>query len=190
MDKKKGFIYLLRSDFRRRADFDGKKSVVPYFFKLVFNQALLAVTLYRISHALYQKKHRLLANFFVCLQEYLCSVHIDPDTEIGERFLLLHGFGVIIHGRTFIGNNVTMFQGVEITVGPRKGQRPDDKVMIGDNCFLFSGVKIIGNLTIGKNVEVGVNTLVLKSVADGSVVVNHLPIKTIRIKKGEDNEGS
>lgn len=41
---------------------------------------------------------------------------------------------------------------------------------IGNNCVFFAGSKIIGDISIGNNVVVGANAVVVKDVPDNAVV--------------------
>ena len=50
---------------------------------------------------------------------------------------------------------------------------------IGDNCFLCAGAKIIGNITIGDNVTIAHNTVVVKDVPSGCIVAGN-PARIIK----------
>ena len=67
-----------------------------------------------------------------------------------------------------IGQNCTVNQCVSIGAdysGPT-GKKP----VLGDNVFVGSGAKILGNVVIGDNVVIAANALVLKSVPDNCTV--------------------
>jgi serine O-acetyltransferase len=44
--------------------------------------------------------------------------------------------------------------------------------IIGDNCYIGAGAKIIGRVSVGNNVRIGANAVVVKDVPDNCVVVN------------------
>lgn len=188
MDKnKRGLFHLIWSDFQRRAEVDNKKHPITYILTLILNQPLFGLVIYRISHFLYTKKLILPAKLLVSLNNYLCCLFIDPAAIIGERFCITHTFSILIHGNVEIGDNVTICQGVDIGIGPRKGWSKSDKVIIKDNAMIFSGAKIIGKITIGRNARIGVNSVVLDSIPDNALAVG-LPAKVVRIEKeGEGN---
>ena len=45
-----------------------------------------------------------------------------------------------------------------------------DKLTLGDNVFIGSGAKILGNITIGDNVVIAANALVVKNVTNNCMV--------------------
>ena len=63
-----------------------------------------------------------------------------------------------------------------------EGSDHNGSPVIGDNCYIGSGAKIVGNIHIGNNCRIGANTVVYEDVPDNCVVV---PSKTRIIKKEE-----
>jgi len=53
--------------------------------------------------------------------------------------------------------------------------------VIGDNCILFAGAKVIGNVTLGNNVIVAANAVVTKDFPDNAVV-GGIPAKILSYK--------
>ncbi|MCY1462204.1 Serine acetyltransferase [compost metagenome] len=51
--------------------------------------------------------------------------------------------------------------------------------IIGDDCYIASGAKILGPITIGNNVVIGANAVVLKDIPDGCIVVG-IPARIIK----------
>ena len=52
--------------------------------------------------------------------------------------------------------------------GKERGKRHPD---IGDNVLIAAGAKVLGNIEVGNNVNIGANSVVLKDVPDYSTVV-------------------
>jgi serine acetyltransferase len=83
--------------------------------------------------------------------------------------VLPHGLrGIFITDKAFIGENATIFHQVTIGVS---GLTADTAPVIGDNCFIGAGAKIIGSIKIGDNVKIGTNAVVTKDIPDGCTVV-------------------
>lgn len=54
--------------------------------------------------------------------------------------------------------------------------------VIGDNCFICTGAKILGAIHIGNNVIVGANAVVVKSINEDGVTIAGVPAKIISDK--------
>ena len=63
--------------------------------------------------------------------------------------------------------------------GKEKGKRHPT---IGNNVFIGSGAKVLGNILVGDNVKIGANAVVLKDVRANSTVVG-IPAKEVVRKK-------
>lgn len=51
---------------------------------------------------------------------------------------------------------------------------------IGDNCMFGAGSKVLNNVTIGNNVKVGLNAVVIEDIPDNATVVLNRPRIIIR----------
>ena len=97
------------------------------------------------------------------------GIEIHPGAKIGKRLFIDHGMGVVIGETCTIGDNVTIYQGVTLGgTGKQKGKRHPD---IGDNVLIAAGSKILGNIQIDSNVNIGANSVVLQSVPSYTTVV-------------------
>lgn len=89
-----------------------------------------------------------------------------------------HGlYGIIVSHNAHIGKNATIFHQVTI------GEGTDGAPIIGDNCYIGAGAKIIGKIHIGNNVKIGTNCVVFEDIPDNATVVLSRP----RIVRNEDN---
>ncbi len=128
-----------------------------------------AILWHRVAHRLWQWRLRYPARLIAYLSRLLTNIDIHPGAQIGRRFFIDHGAGVVIGETAVIGNDVTLYHGV--TLGGttwNKGKRHptlEDGVMVG------AGAKILGAITLGRNVRVGANSVVVNDVpAERSVV--------------------
>lgn len=83
-------------------------------------------------------------------------------------------FGKYVH----IGKNCTVLPMVLIG---KKNPGPCH-IEIGDNCYINTGVTILGPITIGNNVTIGAGAVVNKDVPDNAIVAG-VPAKVIMIKE-------
>lgn len=128
-----------------------------------------AILWHRLAHRLWQWRLRYPARLVAYASRLLTNIDIHPGARIGRRFFIDHGAGVVIGETAVIGNDVTIYHGV--TLGGttwNKGKRHptlENGVMIG------AGAKILGAITLGRNVRVGANSVVVSDVpAERSVV--------------------
>ena len=140
--------------------------------------ALLA---YRISHRLKSMGVPFFPRAISQLARWLTGVEIHPSAKIGTGFFIDHGMGVVIGETAEIGDYVTLFQGV--TLGGTGKERGKRHPTLGNHVVVGAGAKILGGITIGDNVKIGANSVVLKNVAANSTVIG-VPGRVIK-SKGE-----
>lgn len=134
---------------------------------------------YRITHYLYVHKHYFLARYLSERTKRKTGIEIHPGAQIGQSLFIDHGIGVVIGETTIIGDNVTLFHGVTLGgTGKDKGKRHPT---IGNNVFIGSGAKVLGNIVIGDNVKIGANAVVLKNIPNNTTAVG-VPVRTIKQK--------
>lgn len=107
----------------------------------------------------------------------------------GAKFLsppiLPHGLnGIVVSCYAEIGNNCTILQ--QVTIGQVRLYDPHAP-KIGDNVYIGAGAKIFGAITIGNNVVIGSNSVVIDDIPDNCTVVG-IPAKIIKMNgKRVDN---
>ena len=139
-------------------------------FEVVTTYAgLHAVWNHLLAHKLYNKKHYVAARIISQVSRFFTGIEIHPGAKIGKRLFIDHGMGVVIGETCTIGDNVTIYQGVTLGgTGNEKGKRHPD---IGDNVLIAAGSKILGNIKVDSNVNIGANSVVLTNVPSYSTVV-------------------
>jgi serine O-acetyltransferase len=110
------------------------------------------------------------------ISRFWTGIEIHPAAQIGRRFFIDHGMGVVIGETTVIGDDVTIYQHVTLGgTGKRKDKRHptlEDGVVIG------AGAKILGNITIGQRSQIGSGSVVVKDIPPNCTVVG-IPGKII-----------
>lgn len=114
--------------------------------------------LYRIERWLFQHHMEFFAKLIKALIYLIHSSSVSYQTEIGENCKFLYGgIGCVIGKETKIGNHVII--GTNVLTGGRSN-KPGMPV-IGDNVYIATGAKILGNIKIGNNVIIGANAVVI-----------------------------
>lgn len=102
------------------------------------------------------------------------GAELRVDTPTGGGLYIAHPAGVVISADS-IGENVSIIHSV--TIGMRNEWAFP---RIGDGAFIGAGARVLGGIEIGKDAQIGANSVVLKDVPDGATVVG-VPGKVIAI---------
>ena len=154
-----------------------KDPAVNSKLEILLYPSFKAILMYRLSHRLYEKGHFMIARYICEKAKRKTGIEIHPGAKIGKGLFIDHGSGVVIGETAIIGNDVTMFHGATLGgTGKEKGKRHPT---VGNNVFIGSGAKVLGNIQIGNNVKIGANAVVLKDVENGCTVVG-IPAKVVR----------
>ena len=129
------------------------------------------LAVYRIAHCMHQLGVVLLARMLTEIAHGKTGIEIHPAAQIGRRFCIDHGTGVVIGETVHIGDDVKMYQGV--TLGALSVQKEMARTKrhptIEDRVVIYAGATILGGDTvIGADSIIGGNTWIVKSVPAGS----------------------
>lgn len=126
-------------------------------------------------------RHDLLGRFFYIILRihlYRLSVRMGysiPLNVFEEGLSIAHRGTIIVNGNALIGKNCRIQDGV--TIGATNGSR--NAPQIGNNVFIGSGAKIIGDIKIADDVAIGAQALVVKSILESGITVGGIPAKKI-----------
>ena len=70
--------------------------------------------MHRLAHRLWTSGHPFVARFVSQSSRAVTGIEIHPGAQIGRRFFIDHGMGVVIGETTEIGDDVTLYQGVTL----------------------------------------------------------------------------
>lgn len=115
---------------------------------------------------LYRHKMKILANILYRIMQVLFGCTIPPQVILEKGVNIPHFHGIVIHPDTKIGSGTLIYQNV--TLGGRNGQVG---INVGRNCIIGAGACVLGKITIGDNVKIGANSVVLTDVPDNCTVV-------------------
>lgn len=170
------FCLDVRAKFPSYADSGAVVSDLPRLLQA--DIATFAVLLYRLErHIFLGDSANPLLPYLSSLMRIRTGAELYYSTDIGPGFNVQHGVGIVIGPRNRIGRNFMIHQGV--TIGQQRTWSPDEKIVIGDDVILFAGAKVVGNVTIGDNVWVGANAVVVKSLAPNGVYAG-VPARRLR----------
>jgi len=148
-------------------------------WKILSNIPVRFVFLLRLAFFLKEKNIKFMPGIIIrhLVHKYGCYISLNADIGLGVKFP--HPNGIVIGDRVNIGENCTIYH--QVTLGGKvigdaqSGNYPQ----LGDHVVIFSGAKLIGNITIGEHSIIGANSVVNKDVPPYSVVAG-IPAKLIK----------
>jgi len=147
----------------------------------------LAITVHRMAHQLYTCDVPLLPRLLSEQAHHLTGIDIHPGAQIGERFCIDHGTGIVIGETSVIGNDVKMYQGV--TLGALSVEKRLAKTRrhphIEDRVIIYANATILGGDTrVGHDSIIGGNVWLTESVCPYAVVYHRPDIEVRSSQNG------
>lgn len=121
-------------------------------------------TVAKVISSLYKFKH--------IRQSARLGISIPPNC-CGKGLSVAHAGTIQINWKAKIGDNLRIQEGV--TIGASGGGAP----ILGNNVYLGSGCKVIGEVSIADNCAVGANAVVVSNVTEAGITVAGVPAKKI-----------
>ena len=146
-----------------KAVFDGDPAAASFEEVILCYPALVAMTHYRLAHALWQLQVPILPRMLTEMAHSNTGIDIHPGAEIGDYFSIDHGTGVVIGETCIIGNHVRLYQGV--TLGAKSFKfdaagnilREPRHPILEDRVVVYSNSSILGRVRIGHDSVIGGN---------------------------------
>lgn len=183
-------MIITRMDLKRyiEADFSRQKMEHPRMAALTFGEHALTRKYLKLLRLVeYHKNnaaslfHKIMYGLYLLKFRRMCNrigMFILPNTT-GPGLLLPHPGFIRVDVFCKIGKNCTILPMV-LCGKKRPGEKGD--VEIGDDCYIGTGVTILGPVKIGNNVTIGAGAVVTKDVPD-SVVIGGIPAKVLKYKE-------
>ena len=131
---------------------------------------LHAVWSHRVAHRLWERPaYRLPARVLSNVTRTLTGVEIHPGATIGRRFFIDHGMGVVIGETAIVGDDVMLYH--DVTLGGRSLAKVKRHPTVGDRVTIGSGARVLGDVHVGDDSQIGANSVVTKDVPAGAVAV-------------------
>lgn len=140
----------------------------------LLNLGFQSVALFRLSRWLYQHGLAPLAAVVAYLNSVYTGAQLSQRATIGRGFAIYHPRGVVVGGTAVLGDDCTLVHGNLIGQLYGGGDRP----VIGNKFYGGSGSKVLGRITIGDDVTVGANAVVIQSLPSG-VTVSGIPARIV-----------
>ena len=106
-----------------------------------------------------------------------------PINVFGPGLSIAHYGTIVVSDAAKVGKNCRLQEGVNIGATNGSAKAPQ----IGDNVFIGTGAKIIGDITIANDVAIGANAVVVKSITEEGVTYGGVPAKKISSNNSHSN---
>ncbi len=130
---------------------------------------LHALWAYRVAHKLHKWGVPLIPRLLSTCARAITGIEIHPGAQIGKRFFIDHGQGVVIGETTIIGDEVLIYQ--QVTLGGTGKEHGKRHPTLEEGVIVGAGAKVLGNITIGRHAKVGAGSVVIDNVPENSTVV-------------------
>jgi len=180
-EKSTGFWSRLRRDFARLRAVKGRELAASLVDAFLFDSGFQALVAHRIAHSLSLAGIPLLPAICRRWAIAACAIDILPRAEIGGGCIVAHGIGLVIGGRTVIGEDCTLLHGV--TLGEARFTELDCP-RLGDRVTVGAGAIVLGRIEIGDDAMIGAGSVVLADVLAGTTVAG-VPARIVGKNEGK-----
>lgn len=135
-----------------------------------------AISLYRVGNYCYVKGIPFVPNVCKALNFIIFNSVIPCSCTIGKDSKFAYGgIGVVLHSRSSIGDRVIIGQGV--TIGRKLS--PEGVPRIGSDVYISAGARVLGGVTVGNNVIIGANSVVISDIPDNCIYAG-VPARVVK----------
>lgn len=145
-----------------------------------FSTGTHIVWAYRRHHWLYTHGMKGLALFLAKRTRRKLGADAFPSAQIGRRFSIDHGIGVVIGATSIIGDDCLIYQGVTLGMTGKHGGKRHPT--LGSNVMVGAGAIVLGDITVGDNAKIAAGSVVVYDVPH-DVTVAGVPAKVVRDRR-------
>lgn len=142
-------------DYRRNKNSKGYVNILWW----MLDQSFWVILSYRVFNAINKTRFGLLSKFAEKVLEAVFKCYVPSGVEIGGGLIIYHAHGIILNGKSVIGNNCTIYS--RVCIGNR--WPGDGTPTIGDNVVIGTGACIFGPVKIPSNSMISANSVITPS---------------------------
>jgi serine O-acetyltransferase len=156
--------------------------------EILLYPGMWALLFHRISRPLFLIKIPFIPRLLSQIARVITGIEIHPGAQIGKRFFIDHGYGVVVGETAVIGDDVMIYH--DVTLGALGWWQSDGKKKrhptIANGVVIGAGARILGPVKIGRKAKIGVAAVVIHDVPAKGVVVS--PLGTLLSKSGKEKK--
>lgn len=174
IENKKDLLYYLQQD--KIALFNENKNKPTFFKDEIWKFEILLRKNEYCTNCLTKLWH-IPYKYWIKWRFHKLSVRLGfsiPINVIGPGLSIAH-YGTIVIGYAQIGKNCRIQE--DVNIGATNGELR--AATIGNNVFIGTGAKIIGDIMVADGVAIGANSVVCKSIKEKGITVAGVPAKKV-----------
>ena len=158
-------IRTFAADVRAKAEWIYESTGWQAVVKALLTDGTPAMFWYRAMQS--SRRWKLAPLEMICnkILSWFCGCIIGRGAEFGPRFVLIHSNGVVVNGGVVAGSDVKIEH--QVTIGAERRAFPT----LGSRIFIGAGAKIVGAVSVGDDVTIGANAVVVKDVPSDCTAV-------------------
>jgi serine O-acetyltransferase len=167
-------LRLIKMDMMARSRNEEKSLTAIRVIRYLFKSASTPVVLYRWQVFFYQHRMPFIASLLKLISNIGFTVIIDSEADIGPGFLIYHSSYIFIGPYVKLGSNCHLANQNTIMASPyyfADARKIVKGPVIGDGLLMGCGASIVGDITLGDNVKISINSTVESSFPDNAVLI-------------------
>lgn len=125
-------------------------------------------------HSFWQRPLLLYYKFRFHKDSIKLGLSIMPNV-FEEGLAIMHYGSIVVNGNAKVGKNCRVLECVNIGATGGSPKAP----VVGDNVFIGTGAKLIGDITIADNIAVGAGSVVVHSFTEPGITIAGVPARKI-----------
>jgi serine acetyltransferase len=106
---------------------------------------------------------------------WIFAIELPPCLDVGSHLRIFHGYGLVIHPSTVIGDDVTLRHCTTLGNKETDGLGPQ----IGNRVSIGCNSVVLGRILVGNDALIGAASVVIRDVAPGHTVAGN-PARVIQ----------
>lgn len=170
----KDTMALVGADVRARSEVEEQSLTFLRACRYMLKSAVMPIVLFRWQVFFYQHHMGLISSLLALISNVLFTVKIDSEAEIGPGLVIYHCSYVLIGRYVRMGKNCQLANQNTIMASSFYSAETNQSAtgpIIGDGLLLGCGASVVGNITLGNNVQVSMNSTVDDSFPDNAILI-------------------
>lgn len=130
---------------------------------------LHALWLHRVAHGLWTRGMITTPRLIAHLNRMVTGIEIHPGAQLGRRVFIDHGMGIVIGETARVGDDCLLYKGV--VLGGTSLERAERHPTLGRGVVVGTNACVLGPIHVGDGAKVGANSVVVRDVPGGCIVV-------------------